>query len=320
MKITVFNSRNICLYSEYLPKEISFCRYTIESYMPIMSGVGCHCQQSGHELLKTKHRVMRIIDAVRDWISSNRLRLNADQTQFIILARNKPLLGRSSNRFHTCKWGCQQLESLLRSWIAHRAPGEQALPSVLLSSATFENGSPVKTKESLLTLVHAFITSRVDQCSGVLYGSNRYPLDRLQSFLNSAARLISGVPKFVSISAAISNVFHWLPIGKRIQFKIALLLRHCIVGAAPEYLIALCRPVSLSSGRQSLRSALRGDLIVPRFRLQRYSYRAFAVSGPHVWNSLSSKIRQSCDNLLQFKSKLKTFLFKQLWVLLWFHI
>ena len=163
------------------------------------------------------------------------------------------------------------------------------------------------TKESLLTLVHAFITSRVDHCNGVLYGSNGYLLDRLQSVLNSAARLILGVPKFDSVSAAIRNELHWLPIGKRIQFKIALLVRHCIVGAAPEYLTELCRPVSSSSGRQSLRSASRGDLIVPRFRLRRSGYRAFAVSGPHVWNSLPTEIRQSCDNLLQFKSKLKHF-------------
>ena len=42
------------------------------------------------------------------------------------------------------------------------------------------------TKESLLTLVHAFVTSRVDHCNGVLYGSNGYLLDRLQSVLNSA--------------------------------------------------------------------------------------------------------------------------------------
>ena len=39
--------------------------------------------------------------------------------------------------------------------------------------------------------------------------------------------------------------------------------------------------------------------------------KAFAVSGPYVWNSLPTEIRQSCNNLLQFKSKLKTFLFQQ---------
>ena len=127
--------------------------------------------------------------------------------------------------------------------------------------------------------------------------------------------MTGGVLKFDSVSAAIRNELHWLPIQKRIQFKIAL-VRHCIVGAAPEYLTELCRPVSSSSGRQILysiyrRSASRGDLIVPRFRLRRSGYRAFAVSGPHAWNSLPTEIRQSCNNLLQFKSKLKIFLFQQ---------
>ena len=41
---------------------------------------------------------------------------------------------------------------------------------------------------------------------------------------------------------------------------------------------------------------------------------------PQVWNSLPTEIRQSCNNLLQFKSKLKTFLFQQSWALLWIHI
>ena len=144
-------------------------------------------------------------------------------------------------------------------------------------------------------LMHAFITSRVEHCNGVLFGSNGYLLDRLQSVLNSAARLILGVPKFISVSADIRNELHWLPIGKRIRFKIALLVRHSIVGAAPQYLSELCRPVSSSSGRQSLCSASRGDLIVPRYRLRRSGYRAFAVSGPHVWNSLPTEIRQSCN-------------------------
>ena len=59
------------------------------------------------------------------------------------LAWNKPLFGHSSDQFHSCKWSCQQSGSLFWSWTTHGAPGKQALPSLLLSSATFENGSPV---------------------------------------------------------------------------------------------------------------------------------------------------------------------------------
>ena len=228
MKITVFNSRNMYV-QQVSSKRNLFCRYTIESYMPIMSGVGCHCQQSRLGLLKTKHRVMRVIDAVRDWILSNRLRLNADQTQFIILARNKPLLGRSSDQYFI---PANEVVNNFRVYFDPESLIERQVNKLCqvcyFHLRRLRTVRRSLTKESLLTLVHAFITSRVDQCSGVLYGSNRYLLDRLQSVLNSAARLILGVPKFVSVSAAIRNERHWLPIGKRIQFKIALPLRHCI--------------------------------------------------------------------------------------------
>ena len=167
------------------------------------------------------------------------------------------------------------------------------------------------SKECLRTLVHAFVTSRVDHCNGLLYGSYSYLLDRLQSVLNSAARLVLSIAKFSGISAAIRDELHWLPIRKRIEFKIVLLMRHCLVGAAPEYLMELCRPVSSAAGRQSLRSASRGDLIIPPFRLRTFGFRAFAISGPQLWNSLPLDVRQSRDNLMQFKMKLKTFLFQQ---------
>ena len=161
------------------------------------------------------------------------------------------------------------------------------------------------SKECLRTLVHAFVTSRVDHCNGLLYGSYSYLLDRLQSVLNSAARLVLNIAKFSWISAAICDKLHWLPIRKRIEFEIILLVRHCLVGAAPEYLMELCRPVSSAVGQQSLRSASRGDLIIPRFRLQTFGYRAFAVSGQQLRNSLPLDVRQSRDKLILFKKKLK---------------
>ena len=127
----------------------------------------------------------------------------------------------------------------------------------------------------------------------------------------TAARLVLNIPKFSHISAAIRDELHWLPIRRRIDFKIALMVRHCLVGAAPEYLMELYHPVGSAVGRQCLWSASRGDLVVPRFRLQTFGHRAFAVSGPQIWISLPLRIRQSRDNLLLFKQKLKAHLFQQ---------
>ena len=40
--------------------------------------------------------------------------------------------------------------------------------------------------------------------------------------------------KFINMSVAICYKLHWLPIRRRIDFKINLAFRHCMVGAAPK--------------------------------------------------------------------------------------
>ena len=89
------------------------------------------------------------------------------------------------------------------------------------------------SRNALLTLVHAFVCSRLDFCNSVMFGINSYLLDRLQSILNAAARLILQIPKFSSISSAIRDELHWLPVRSRIVFKHCLLVRSCIAGSAP---------------------------------------------------------------------------------------
>jgi len=40
-----------------------------------------------------------------------------------------------------------------------------------------------------------------------------------------------------------------------------------------------------------LRSAHRGDLIVPRVNLSKYGQRSFAYVAPHIWNSLPQQLK-----------------------------
>jgi len=56
-----------------------------------------------------------------------------------------------------------------------------------------------------------------------------------------------------------------------------------------------------------LRSAERGDLIVPR-AATKFGDRAFAISSPLTWNGLPATVRNS-SALSAFKSALKTHLF-----------
>ena len=88
----------------------------------------------------------------------------------------------------------------------------------------------------MLTLAHAFISSRVDFCNSLFLGVSSYLLDRLQSIMNATARLILNIPKFAHISDEIRVNLHWLPIRQRISYKVCFLVRNCLAGAAPKYL------------------------------------------------------------------------------------
>ena len=80
---------------------------------------------------------------------------------------------------------------------------------------------------------------------------------------------------------------HWLRARERITFKLCLLVYKATSGLAPSYIQDLCVPVTTISTRAALRSAARGDLVLPRTR-RRLGNRAFCVAGPAAWNSLAA--------------------------------
>ena len=64
-------------------------------------------------------------------------------------------------------------------------------------------------------LIHAYITYKLDYCNGFLYGLLSQLLNRLQSILNIAARLVSMTRKFNHITPIIRNLY-WLPVNFRV--------------------------------------------------------------------------------------------------------
>ena len=56
------------------------------------------------------------------------------------------------------------------------------------------------SRAAVSTLVHAFICNRIDYCNAALFGASAHLLDRLQSVLRAAARLILNVGKYDHIT------------------------------------------------------------------------------------------------------------------------
>ena len=144
-------------------------------------------------------------------------------------------------------------------------------------------------KKTTKCLVHAFITSRLDNCNSLLYGLPDHLISKLQRVQNAVARLVYKAPRFCHTSPILQEL-HWLPIRDRIKFMVILITLKAIKGAAPNYLQGLISFKGNSS--YGLRSNDSFLLAQPRQRtLTTLGDRTFAVAVPMLWNCLAVELR-----------------------------
>ena len=255
-------------------------------------------------------RMESCLEDIRVWMKQNKLKLNEDKSELLILhpARQAHKVTIDSVQIGDCTVQAAQVAKNLGATFDAAMTMNDHITS-LVKSCNFQLRSIGQARKYLSSdatekIIHALLTSRLDNGNALLYGLPDYQISRLQRLQNTAARILTRTKKYDHISPIIRSL-HWLPVARRIDYKVLILTFKCLHDLAPTYLKELIQeyipPRALRSSSQML-------LREPRTRLQSYGDRSFAKAAPVLWNNLPFELR-ICDDLDTFKSHLKTFLF-----------
>ena len=151
--------------------------------------------------------------------------------------------------------------------------------------------------------VSAMITSRIDYCNALLYGTSGKNLVKLQRLQNVAAKIIVGGSKYEQVTLILREL-HWLPVESRIHFKIMVLVHRAVNDTEPVYLQEL---VNMYRPGRSLRSQSDRLLTRPRTR-SRAGDATFVSAAADLWNNLPLNLRL-IEDICSFRTALKTHYF-----------
>ena len=250
------------------------------------------------------------LDKVYLWFTSNRLSVNSTKTEYLLIGtpHQREKVSSSSVFFHG-----QQLtpSSQVRNLGVLFDPelSYQHHISKICSTSFYHMRQIRQIRSSLdtnttIVLANAHVSSQLDYCNSLYYGLPSSSINRLQKVQNALARIVyPNIKRNCHITPTLRRL-HWLPISKRITFKIAFLTFKTLKVQQPSYLLNLLTPYIPT---RNLRSSNLNLLSIPDVRSAN-GRRSFLYAAPTIWNSLPVSLR-NCSSPNTFHAKLKTFLF-----------
>ena len=265
---------------------------------------------NSNEALQNLQLLSSTLDDVHIWFSSNKLTLNPSKTEFLIIGTTQQrsklncktlLFGTSNVSISPC---ARNLGVMINSDLSYSQQISKITQTSYLHMCQIRRIRQSLDLNSAIMLANSLVSSRLDYCNSLFNGLPKSSIKRLQRVQNSLARVVMPSCKKYDHIQPILHQLHWLPITKRIDFKLATLTFKVLENNQPTYLSELLHrhaPV------RTLRSAGKNLLVVPNIKSAN-GRRSFCFAAPVIWNSLPEHIRNS-SSLTVFRKQLKTHLF-----------
>ena len=217
---------------------------------------------------------------VNAWATANMLRRNDNRTELMlaISKRNKHLLNLPTsitigNAQIAFKLSRKNLDITLDCHATMNAHVSNIAGTCYFELRRLASIRRFLTSTVADTLVSAFVLTRFDYCSSLLFGSTHDVASHLQQIQNYAARVILRLPMSSNITTHLESLY-WLPVIVRSNCEIAYLCYCCHSSTPPSYvtdLLQKCHHTPALAHSPCLFSidlhTVRQDLVIARFPL-----------------------------------------------------
>ena len=288
------------IYTRSLFEVIKNCGFSTSGYADDNNALQTFSFHIQHNLITSQ--LPKLMSEIKNWMNTHFLKINPDKTEVIVFLPEKSsdkqlihgafLEGECIRFSDTVKSLGFHLDQFLN--MEHHVNSTVSLCYKLLSDVA--SIRHLLSDEDTESLVLSIVGSRLDYGNSLLYGINKSVIQKYQCVQNYAARIISKRKKRQSVTDVL-NKLHWLPIEKRIIFKLLTFIYKILNGTAPECFSSLI----------SIRD--HENLLLQNVYLNSsYGRRSFKYTAPRFWNALPLHVRSS-TSIDIFKRLTKHYLF-----------
>jgi hypothetical protein len=257
-------------------------------------------------------KIAEAFNVISEFMLDNSLKLNANKTMFIPFTRSKQEfrpLELDDTTVIAPQYEVRNLGVIFDSQLTFNSHVSSIRKTAFHSLRRIRHIRPFIPEAMLPTLIHSFVSSRLDFCNSLLYGLPACRLQRVQTVQNACAKFLTGAKRFDSATEQL-KILHWLPVMQRSKFKqyiFAHKVAHCDAHA-PGY---FGRELTIKVPNRLTRSST-DIILVSRYRpkLKTVGWRSMSHTIPDLWNNLPNSLR-NIKSLNSFKSQLKTHLFRE---------
>ena len=274
----------------------------------------------------SRRNIEDCLEAVRTWMIENRLMVNEDKTEFLILGKKSKTEKLEEDNDLTIQLHGSTIRpadlagkegKTLGVYLDTQMDMKRQISMVKRNAGvTMRNLWQIRRfidKPLRLMLASQLVFSKVDYCNALYFNLPAATIKPLKGILNQAIRFIHGVREKKADLEPLYKESHVLPVEKRIFFKVCVLGYKMLYGSAPQYLQDL---IQVDENTDVLKPT-RQNSKVDRYKLKppkgnvkvsKLGKRRISQYLPEVWNCLPENLRDSPTEDT-FRSSLKTLLF-----------